>query len=468
VLKKGKWIHFVGVGGIGMSGIAELLVNSDYRVSGSDLRRSAITDRLAMLGVEVYEGHDEKYLGSADLVVVSAAVPLDNPECVAATHAGVPIISRGQMLAKLADLKRAVAVVGSHGKTTTTAMITNVLEKSGFDPTAIIGGKVIAFGSNARLGNGPVIVVEADESDRSFLHLAPEIAVLTNIDIEHLDAYDGMDDLEQSFVSFAKKVASSGCVIACGDDRRLKHLLQHVEGRIITYGVNEGSCQVHGYDLVLEPNSSHCNVRISIDTITANVRLQLPVPGHHNIQNALAAFAVGVYLGLSPEEVSAGLSQFTGTERRFQVLGEVNGIVVIDDYAHHPTEIEAVIATARLRKPDRLRVVFQPHRYSRTRRLLEEFGRALAGADDVIVTDVYGAGEEPLSGSTAAAITDAVRRVRSIPVRVVSLLDDLPKVVAGDSRPRDLVVTMGAGSIEAIGPKIVESLKDLHEREGPT
>ena len=468
MLEKGKWIHFIGVGGVGMSGIAELLVNSGYRVSGSDLRRSAITDRLATLGVEVHEGHDAKHLSRADLVVVSAAVPLDNPECVAATHAGVPIIPRGQMLAQLAGLKRSVAVVGSHGKTTTTAMIANVLEKSGLDPTAVIGGKAIAFGSNAKLGKGSVIVVEADESDRSFLHLAPEIAVLTNLDVEHLDAYDGMDDLEQSFVTFSKKVASSGCVIACGDDRRLKRLLQGVEGRVITYGVNEKSCQVYGYDLVLEPNSSHCNIRISIDAIRTDVRLQLPVPGHHNIQNALAAFTAGVYLGLSPEEASAGLSLFTGTERRFQVLGEINGIVVIDDYAHHPTEIEVVIATARLRKPGRLRIVFQPHRYSRTRRLLKEFGRALAGADDVIVTDVYGAGEEPLSGATAEAIADAVRRVRSIPVRVVSLLDDLPKVVVNDSRPRDLVVTLGAGSIGAIGPKIVESLNDMRERERQT
>ena len=442
-----------------MSGIAELLVNLGYRVSGSDLWSSAITDRLATLGVQVHEGHDANYLGDAELVVVSTAVPADNPERAAAARAGVPVIPRGDMLAQLAGLKRAVAVVGSHGKTTTTAMIALALEAAGLDPTAIIGGRMSAFGSNARLGKGSVIVVEADESDRSFLRLSPEIAVLTNLDVEHLDAYDGMDDLEQSFVVFARQVATSGCVVACGDEPRLRRLLQRVDGRVVTYGISDRSGHVTGYDVVLGPDGSHCRVRVATDAVKMDVDLHLAIPGRHNVQNALAALTVGVQLGLSPEVVAAGLTRFTGAERRFQVLGQVDGLAVIDDYAHHPTEIAAAVATARLRAPKRLRVVLQPHRYSRTLRLLAEFGRVLAGADEVIVTDIYGAGEAPLPGATAEAIADAVRRVRPIPVRVVPSLGDLPNVVAADARAGDLVLTLGAGSIGSAAIEILEALR---------
>ena len=450
-----------------MSGIAELLVNIGFRVSGSDLRRSVITDRLETLGVQIREGHDAMYVGDADLVVVSTAVPLDNVECVAAGRAGIQIISRGDMLAQLADLKRTVAVVGSHGKTTTTAMITFALEFAGLDPTAIIGGRVSAFKSNARLGQGSVMVVEADESDRSFLRLSPEIAVLTNIDAEHLDAYDGMDDLVHAFSLFAGQVAKTGCVIACGDDARLRRVVQDVDGRVVIYGVDGESAHIRAYDVALSPIASSCMVRVVTETVTAKVNLRLAVPGRHNVHNALAALAVGVQLGLSAEVIAEGLSRFTGADRRFQVVGDVNGVVVVDDYGHHPTEIEAVIATARLRSPERLRIVFQPHRYSRTRRLLTEFGNALAAADDVIVTDVYGAGEIPLQGATAEAVADAVRRVSPISVQVVNSLDDVPGIVAADARPGDVVVTLGAGSIGSVARSIVEALRRRRSPERP-
>ncbi len=449
-----------------MSGIAELLVNLDYRVTGSDLKASPITDRLETLGVRCHEGHDPDYVSDVDLVVVSSAVPPDNPERLAAARAGVPVISRGAMLAELASLKRVVAVVGSHGKTTTTAMIALALDAAGLDPTAIIGGTVSAFGSNMRLGQGAIMVVEADESDRSFLRLSPEMAVLTNLDDEHVDAYDGMNDLEHWFAVFAQRVAQTGCVIACSDDRRLRRLLQQVDGRVVTYGVDDESAQVRGYDVVLGPDGSRCNVRVATDAVSANLELHLAVPGRHNVQNALGALAVGVQLGLPPDATADALSRFAGADRRFQLHGEVDGVVVIDDYAHHPTEVEAVVATARLRSPQRLRLVFQPHRYSRTRRLLEAFGKALAGADDVIVTDIYAASEAPIPGTTAEAVADAVRRVSPIPVRVVSSLERIPEVVAADSQPGDVVVTLGAGSVGTVAPLIVEALRRTRGPEG--
>ena len=441
-----------------MSGIAELLLTLGYGVSGSDLRRSSLTDRLQSLGVWFHEGHHARYVEDADLVVVSTAVPPDNPERAAATRAGIPVMLRGDMLAELASLRRGLAVVGSHGKTTTTAMIALMLATAGLDPTAIIGGRVSAFGSNARLGQGPFMVVEADESDRSFLRLSPEIAVLTNIDDEHVDAYDGIKDLEDSFVEFAQRVSRNGCVVACLDDPRLRRLLRRVDGRVLTYSVDDRSAQLYGRKVVLGASDSHCSVQIAVGSSTTEVELHLSIPGHHNLQNALAALSVGAQLGLPLAVAAAGLSRFTGADRRFQFHEEVEGVVVIDDYGHHPTEISAVVDTVRLRSPARLRVVFQPHRYSRTIRLLERFGQALAGADDVILTDVYPASERPIPGATAEAIAEVVRRLSSVPVRVVPSLDDIPDVVVADARPGDVVVTLGAGSIGTVAPRIVDRL----------
>ena len=459
MLKPGQHIHFVGIGGIGMSGIAELMSNFGYDVSGSDLKSSSITDRLKSLGVKFNEGHRADHITDADLIVVSSAVPVDNTEWTTAIQAGIPTMSRGDMLAEITHLKRSVAVVGSHGKTTTTAMIALVLEAAGFDPTALIGGVLSTFGSNARLGHGPLIVVEADESDRSFLRLSPEIGVLTNIDEEHLDAYDNMSELEDSFVEFSNRVSSNGCVVACLDDLRLNHLLSRISGKCITYGISNPSSHIYGTEVVLGPTSSHCHVQIAVGSSKMEVDLHLSVPGRHNVQNALAAFSVGIQLAISPEKISKALKSFVGVNRRFQVHDEIAGVVVIDDYGHHPTEIETVLQTARLRVPSRLRVIFQPHRYSRTKLLLHRFGEVLARADELILTEVYPASEAPIPGATAQDIVEAVNRVSSIPVRLVNSLEEIAGVVVADSRIGDVVVILGAGSIGNIVPQVIEGLQ---------
>lgn len=459
MLEPGTHIHFVGVGGIGMSGIAEVLINLGYRVSGSDLMRSSITDRLQGIGLRFDTGHRAHQLGDADMVVVSSAVPTNNPECEAAKRNGIPVVRRGEMLAALAGRKRGVAIVGSHGKTTTAAMIALVLESAGLDPTAILGGQLSEFGSNVRLGQGELMVVEADESDRSFLQLSPEIAVLTNLDEEHLDVYNGMADLEDSFVTFAGQVEPNGCVVACVDDRRLRNLLPRIHCEVVSYGLEDDSAQLFAHDVTLCPSGSRSQVRVSGNNQATEIELQLAVPGRHNVQNALAAVSVGLRLGVSPEIVISALAQFRGADRRLQVCGEVNGIVVVDDYGHHPTEIAAVIETVRLRAPVRVWVIFQPHRYSRTISLLERFGSALAMADAVVLTEVYAASESPISGATASAVAEAIRRVSATPVRVVTSLSEIPGIVAAEARPGDVVVTLGAGSIGTVPQRIVDALR---------
>ena len=459
MLERVKRIHLVGIGGIGMSGIAELLVNLGYEVTGSDLKASAITARLETLGVRFAEGHDPRHVGKADIVVVSSAVPLDNPERHASVERRIPVVPRGAILAELAGLKRGIAVVGSHGKTTTAAMIALVLERGGLDPTAVIGGVLNAFGSNARLGHGEFMVVEADESDRSFLQLAPEIAVLTNLDEEHLDAYEGIGDLEDAFVQFAARVPDTGAVIACLDDPRLRRLLPRIERPVTTYGLEDAAADVYADRLAISRSGSRGRVQVSsADRERAEVELALAAPGRHNVQNALAALAVGLRLGVSLEAMTDALRRFTGAERRFQVVGEAGGVTVIDDYAHHPTEIAAVLATARLWSPKRLIAVFQPHRYTRTLRLMERFGEVLAGADLVFLTDVYAASEPPIPGATAAAVAAAVSRVAPVPVRVAPALDEVVTAVVETARPGDVVVMLGAGSIGGLAPRVLEAL----------
>jgi len=446
-----------------MSGIAELLVNLGYKVTGSDLSLSPITSRLESLGVECAEGHDARYVTDAELVVVSSAVPIDNPERIAAAELEIPIISRGAMLAELTSLKRTVAVVGSHGKTTTTAMVAVVLEAAGLDPTAVIGGRLSTFGSNSRLGHGDFMVVEGDESDRSFLRLTPEIAVLTNIDDEHLDAYDGMSDLEAAFFSFAQRTAKRGCVVACVDDPRLRRIASQIEGRVVTYGIGDASAHVRATDIQLESTRSRFRVFVSGKYADAGVvDLSVTSPGRHNVENALAAVAVGAELLVPRDTLALALAGFSGADRRFQVCGEVDGVVVIDDYAHHPTEISAVLATARLRIPGRLRVVFQPHRYSRTIRLLDRFGEALAAADELILTEVYAASEVPIPGATAEAVAQAVARISDIPVRCVTTFDEVVETVTRDAQSGDVVVTLGAGSIGSVPSRIVDALRARH------
>ena len=417
VLGKTRHVHFVGIGGIGMSGIAELLANLGFDVSGSDAKRSAVTDRLSTLGIRVDIGHDAAHVGDADVVVISSAVRPTNPEVVEAARRQVPVIPRAEMLAELMRLRFSIAVAGAHGKTTTTSMIALVLERAGLDPTAVIGGRLSAFGSNARLGQGEFMVAEADESDRSFLKLFPTIAVITNIDHEHLESYGGFEDLQQAFVDFANKTPFYGGVVACLDDVNLAAVLPRMTRRVTTYGLDSAAADVIATDVVMGPMSVTATVKRRAAAVRRFDRhrrraaraeprlaplgtLTLAVPGRHNLLNALAAVAVGMELGLSFDRVASGLKDFRGAERRFDVRGEPNGILVVDDYGHHPTEIAAVLAAART-LGRRIVVAFQPHRYSRTAALMEAFGPALAGADHVVLTDIYSAGEEPIAGRDA-------------------------------------------------------------------
>jgi UDP-N-acetylmuramate--alanine ligase len=459
VLGKTRRVHFIGIGGIGMSGIAELLANLGYVVSGSDEKRSAVTERLAAMGIRVAYGHDAGNLGDADVAVVSTAVRPTNVEVREAARRQIPVIPRAEMLAELMRLRFSIAVAGSHGKTTTTSMIALVLERAGLDPTAVIGGRLSAFGSNARLGRGELMVAEADESDRSFLKLFPTMAVMTNIDHEHLENYGGFDDLQQAFVDFANKVPFYGGVVACVDDPNLAAVLPRVTRRVTTYGL-DAPADISATGVVLGPLDVRASVaRRAADGGTRTLGpLVLSVPGRHNLQNGLAAVAVGLELGLAFETVAAGLAEFRGVERRFDVRGEPNGILIVDDYGHHPTEIAAVLAAARsLRR--RIVVAFQPHRYTRTAAQLHAFGPALAAADHIVLTDIYGAGEDPIEGVTIDALADAVRHDSGKPVEVARRLDDVAPLLARLVRPGDVVLTLGAGSIGSVAAQLVEVLE---------
>jgi len=463
-------VHFVGIGGIGMSGIAELLANLGYAVSGSDEKRSAVTERLATLGIRVAIGHGAANVGDADVVVISSAVRPTNPEVVEAQARQIPVIPRAEMLAELMRLRFSIAVAGAHGKTTTTSMIAVVLERAGLDPTAVIGGRLSAFGSNARLGRGELMVAEADESDRSFLKLFPTIAVITNIDHEHLENYGGFDDLQQAFVDFANKTPFYGGVVACLDDPNLAAILPRMTRRVTTYGLTAAAADLTADEVALGPLSVTATVKRRGRRASGQRRgdrpnqlatlgtLTLNVPGRHNLLNALAAIAVAGELGLTFERAAAGLKEFRGAERRFEVRGEPNGILVVDDYGHHPTEIAAVLAAAKtLRR--RIVVAFQPHRFTRTAALLDAFGPALAGADHIVLTDIYAAGEDPIPGATLDALAAAVRRGAPATVDVVPRLDDVVSAVVRAARPGDVVITLGAGSIGSLPERLIAALE---------
>jgi UDP-N-acetylmuramate--alanine ligase len=483
LLGKTRHVHFVGIGGIGMSGIAELLANLGYAVSGSDEKRSATTDRLATLGIRIALGHDAATVGEADVVVISSAVRQTNPEVVEAERRQIPVIPRAEMLAELMRLRFAIAVAGAHGKTTTTSMIALVLERAGLDPTAVIGGRLSAFGSNARLGRGELMVAEADESDRSFLKLFPSIAVITNIDHEHLENYGGFDDLQQAFVDFANKVPFYGAVVACLDDANLAAVLPRMTRRVTTYGLEAPGADVTATDIAMGPLSVTATVKRRARGSTLRQAqdapqggsgvpaegdrrraaatlgtLTLAVPGRHNLLNALAAVAVGMELGLSFDRIAEGLKDFRGAERRFDVRGEPNGILVVDDYGHHPTEITVVIAAART-FGRRIVVAFQPHRFSRTAALMDAFGPALAGADHIVLTDIYAASEEPIPGVTLETLGATVRRSVDVPVDLVPRVDDVVAALVGIAKPGDIVITLGAGSIGTVADRLVEALK---------
>jgi UDP-N-acetylmuramate--alanine ligase len=463
MLGRTRRIHFVGVGGIGMSGIAELLVNLGYDVTGSDARRSESTDRLEKLGVRVWAGHDAAQVGTADVVVVSSAIRADNPEIVEARRRNVPVIPRAEMLAELMRLRYGIAIAGAHGKTTTTSMVALILERAGLDPTAVIGGRLSAFGSNARLGRGDYMVVEADESDRSFLKLSPSIAVITNLDREHMESYGSWMNLQQAFAEFANKVPFYGAIVACADDPAVRELLPQLTRRVITYALDDRPADVAGKGMKLEAFGASCEVvqQLRDGSSQAIGTLQLRVPGRHNVLNALGAVAVGLEAGVPFARIAAALEEFRGAERRFQMRGEENGVMVVDDYGHHPTEIAAVIAAARAGIDRRVMVVFQPHRYSRTRELLQEFGTALNGADEIVLTDIYSAGETPISGVTVEALADAVRAAGPAALHVVKTLDDLPAAVARLARSGDLVITLGAGSIGTVADRILAELRTV-------
>ena len=461
MLGRTRRVHFVGVGGIGMSGIAELLANLGYEVTGSDEKRSEVTSRLeSACGVRVFEGHEAGNVGEADVVVYSSAVRPTNPEVVEARRRGVPVIPRAEMLAELMRLRFSVAVAGSHGKTTTTSMIALVLERAGLDPTAVIGGRLSAFGSNARLGRGQYMVAEADESDRSFLLLWPSIAVITNIDDEHMDAYGSFADLQQAFVQFANKVPFYGSVVACADDPHVAAILPRVSRRLVTYGFTS-EAMVVGKDVELGSFGGRCTVVLRRGGVEHRLgRLELAVPGRHNLMNALAVVTVAECLDVSFDQVSSALYDFHGAERRFQRIGEAGGVLVVDDYGHHPTEIVAVLAAARVALDRRLVVAFQPHRYSRTARLMDAFGSAFADADEVVLTDIYAASEDPIPGVTIEALAAAIVQRAGCPVSVARTLDELVVMLAARAKPGDAVLTLGAGSIGSVPKRLLRALEE--------
>ena len=434
-----------------MSGIAELLANLGFVVSGSDVKRSEVTARLeAGCGVKVHEGHAAANVGDADVVVVTSAVRPGNPEVVEAGRRGIPVIPRAEMLAELMRLKFSIGVAGSHGKTTTTSMIAFVLERGGFDPTAVIGGRLSAFGSNARLGQGEFMVAEADESDRSFLMLWPSIAVITNIDHEHMESYGSFAELQQAFADFANKVPFYGAVVACADDPDLAAVLPRVNRRVVTYGF-DAAADIHGSRVEIGAFGARC-------VVDGRGTLEVSVPGRHNLQNALAAVAVAEQVGVGFHQSAAALREFRGAERRFQRYDEVNGILVIDDYGHHPTEIAAVLSAARATLSRRLVVVFQPHRYSRTQQLMQAFGPSLREADEIVLTDIYAAGEDPIPGVTVEVLAEAVRQGSGRAVHLMKRLDEVVPGLLKVVRAGDAVITLGAGSVGLLPREIVDAL----------
>ena len=445
--------HFIGIGGIGMSGIAEILLNMGFRVSGSDLRRGPVTDRLAALGATIYEGHQAANVAGATVVVTSSAVSPGNPEVVEARACKIPVIQRAEMLAELMRLKYGIAIAGMHGKTTTTSMVASVLAAGGLDPTVVVGGRVDALGSNAKLGTTQYLVAEADESDRSFLKLPPILAVVTNLDREHMDCYRDMDDVEQAFLAFMDKVPFYGAVTACVDNAALAAILPRVHRRVFTYGtLPEADYRLEFLD-PLPGCFSHFRVHTQATSVGP---FELHVPGRHNALNATAAVAVAHQLGLATDKIAAGIASFRGVDRRFQIRGQARGVTVVDDYGHHPTEIRATLAAAREYCHGRIHVAFQPHRYTRTRDLLDEFGAAFSDADSVIVLPIYAASEEPLPGITSELLTS---KITSPVARYAPDFASAVETVAAAAYEGDVILTLGAGSVSQLGPQILAALQ---------
>ncbi|MDP3156311.1 MAG: UDP-N-acetylmuramate--L-alanine ligase [Archangium sp.] len=447
-------VHFVGIGGIGMSGIAEVLLNLGYLVSGSDLKESDVTRRLVQLGAKIQTGHKEDNVTEVDVVVISSAVKKDNPEVVAAKRRKIPVIPRAEMLAELMRLKYAVAIAGSHGKTTTTSMVATVLNAAGLDPTAVVGGKVNVLGSNAKLGKSELMVVEADESDGSFLHLHPSIAVVTNIDPEHMDHYQTLDALKHAFVEFCNRVPFYGLNVLCLDHPNVQALLPLLEKRFVTYGSSHAAdYRLEG--IVLDGFKTRFRAfRREVDLGEFTVQMV----GAHNAMNALSVIAVSDELDIPLDTVRTALENFGGVQRRFTVKGEAKGITVVDDYGHHPAEVRATLAGARKAFGRRLIVAFQPHRYTRTHDLFEDFCSAFNDADIVFLTDIYGAGEEPIPGITSEKLAEAVRAHGHPDVTWVGKRTELVKAIQSKLQPGDIVLTLGAGDITNTGPDLLAAL----------
>jgi UDP-N-acetylmuramate--alanine ligase len=465
MLGKIRKIHFVGIGGIGMSGIAEVLLNLGFTVSGSDLKATVVTDRLSKLGARVFEGHAASNLGDAQVVVISSAIPPDNLEVQAAQRLQIPVIPRAEMLAELMRLKFCVAVAGAHGKTTVTSMIAVMLTQAGLDPTAVIGGRLDVFASSARLGKGELMVVEADESDRSFLYLSPSIAVVTNIDREHLDHYRDLNEITSAFLSFVNKVPFYGAVVACADapwGERFRELIPQLRRRVVTYGLDPGA-DVQGSSLRLQPQGSCFEVEARAKHLGS---FTIRVPGRHNAQNALAAVAVGLELDLSAEEIRRGLERFHGADRRFQIKAEFEGITIVDDYGHHPTEIRATLEAARLWGAKRVIAIFQPHRYTRTLFLMDDFARSFQATDRVYVLDIYPASEKPIPGVTSQRLVERMAELGFQRARYVPSEQAVIQGVLEDLRPGDLILTVGAGSVGRIGDALAEAIRGRSARLG--
>ncbi|HKW17432.1 MAG TPA: UDP-N-acetylmuramate--L-alanine ligase [Terriglobales bacterium] len=464
-------IHFVGIGGIGMSGIAEVLLNLGYKISGSDLKRSSVTNRLEVLGTTIFEGHRAENVSGAEVVVTSSAISAVNPEVEEAGRLHVPVIQRAEMLAELMRLKYGIAVGGMHGKTTTTSMIAAVLAAGGLDPTVVVGGRVDAMGSNARLGRSQYLVAEADESDRSFLKLSPIIAVVTNIDREHMDCYRNMPDVKRAFLDFMDRVPFYGIIVACNDDPILRRVLPKLKRRMVSYGTRKGSdfqiTLMPGHPRSTQNGGAQPGTPVppqSLNSFSVKFRdkdlgeFQLHVPGTHNVLNATAAIAVGVGLDIPVPQIREALEHFRGVDRRFQLRGTVNGIAVIDDYGHHPTEIRATLAAARQCGYRKIHVIFQPHRYTRTRDLMDEFATAFGDADSLIVLDIYPASEQPIEGITGEALARNIAERGNASAKYVDSFDEAVNAAIEQAHEGEMILTLGAGSVSQIGPMLLERL----------
>ncbi len=454
IAKKYKKIHFIGIGGAGMSGIAEVLHNLGFKITGSDIQENEVTKHLEDIGIKIYYGHHPDHVDDADLVVISTAVKEDNIEVQKAREKQIPVIRRALMLAELTRIKYSIAVSGAHGKTTTTSMIADVLAKGGLDPTVIVGGVIKGLKSGAKLGHSDFLVVEADESDMSFLHLFPTIVVITNIDLEHLDCYGDLNNIKKAFIQFSENVPFYGAVVANIDDRNTVEILPSIERRKITYGFALAA-DVYAKDIKRGNSFSEFSVYYKKSKI-GDVRLN--VPGIHNIKNALAAVAVGLELGIDTPHIIAGLQEFKGVARRFEIKGKKNDIIIVDDYGHHPNEIIETLKTARDFHSGRIVVIFQPHRYTRTYYLHEQFGTAFFNADLLIITEIYPAGEKPIEGVNAKLIYDAVKKYGHKNALYIPELSIAVEFLKKELKPGDMLLTIGAGNIYKVGDEILRTL----------